>query len=169
MIRKLLLFSTTLIIVVGIAFASSAFIMSWEPSAKAKAARSQHDVSKLKTGQFVMEPFGRGSGGEEMVLIIKDWDGKIYSYLMPTKEGKIVMPDRWWGWGYDYCENFGPDLAKNNRIAKAGHIRCHDIDIPEWRKKEWVWSYNGIAQSSWMDNMYSPGHEIIGNYLYINR
>lgn len=167
--RKFLLAGTIIIIIVGVVFASSPFILSWEPSAKAKAERSQHDISKLERGHFLIEPFDRGSAWDELVLIIKDWDGEIYSYLMPTKDGKVIMPDRWWGWGYDYCENFGPDLGEANAIERSGYIRCHDADVPEWRETVWVWSYSGTAQSSWMDDMYSPGHEINGNYLYINR
>ena len=156
-------------LIAGIVISCSPFILSMEPSAKAKAARSQHDISKLNVGDYIFEPFSRDSAWDEMVLIIKDWDGSIYSHLAPTKGGKIVMPDRWWGWGYYNCSNFGPETAANDKIKRSGFIKCHDSDVPEWRQEEWEWSYSGESQRSWMDNMYSPGHEIKGSYLYINR
>jgi hypothetical protein len=153
----------------GIVLASSPFIFSMKPSAKAKAARSQHNISRLEIGQFILEPFSRDNAWNAMVLIIRDWDGSIYSYMAPTEDGKVVMPDRWWGWGYYNCSNFGPEVGANNKIKQSGVIKCHDKDVPKWRREEWAWSYSGKSQRPWMENMYSPDHEIKGNYLYINR
>lgn len=167
--KKILLTCTIVMLLTGIALSSLPFIFSMEPSAKAKAERSRHDISKLKAGEFILEPFARDSAWDEIVLIIKDWDGSIYSYIAPTADGKVVMPDEWWGWGYYNCTNFGPEIGTNNKIKRSGFIKCHDSDVPEWRKEEWEWSYSGKSQQYWMDNMYSPDHEIKGSYLYINR
>jgi len=167
--KKILLTCTTVMLLAGIAFASSPFFLSMEPSAKAKAARSQHDISGLEAGDYILEPFDREGTWDEMVLIIKDWDGTVYSYLAPSKDGKVVMPDRWWGWGYYNCSDFGPDIQANDKIKRSGFIKCHDADVPEWRNEDWEWSYNGESQRPWMDSMYSPGYEIKGRYLYINR
>ncbi|MDF1645158.1 MAG: hypothetical protein P1U80_13365 [Pseudomonadales bacterium] len=167
--KKILLTFTIAMFLTGIAFASLPFILSMEPSAKAKAARSKHDISDLQVGDFIFEQFGRENAWDEMVLIIKDWDGSVYSYLAPSKDGKVVMPDRWWGWGYYNCSDFRPEIEADNKIKRSGFIKCHDTGVPKWRKEEWEWSYNGESQRSWMDGMYSPGHEIKGRYLYINR
>ena len=169
--KKILLTCTIAMLLAGIVLASSPFILSMEPSAKVKAARSQHDISKLEAGDYIVEPFARGSAWNDVVLIIKNWDGSIYSYMAPTEDGKVVMPDRWWGWGHYNCSNFGPEIGANNKIKESGFIKCHDTDVPEWRQEEWAWewSYSGKSQRTWMDNMYSPGHEIKGRYLYINR
>jgi len=154
---------------VGVLFTFMPFILSMEPSARAKAARSQHDISKIGLGDFIFEPFARESAWDQMVLIIKDWDGTIYSYLILSKEGKTVMPDRWWGWGYYNCNKFGPEIGGNHKIKQSGFIKCHDKNVPDWRKEDWKWSYDGQSQRSWMGDMYSPGHEVKGRYLYINR
>ncbi|WP_444930827.1 hypothetical protein ACJJIF_03325 [Microbulbifer sp. SSSA002] len=167
--KKIILTCTILMLFGGIGLASSPFIYSMKPSAKAKAGRSQHDISRLEAGDFIFEGFDRASAWDESVLIIKDWDGSIYSYMVPIEQGKVIMPDRWWGWGYFHCANFGPEMRVDNKIKKSGYIKCHDTDVSEWQREEWVWSYSGKSQKSWVESMYSPGHEINGNYLYINR
>ena len=110
---------------------------SMQPSAKAKAERSQHDISNLDVGQFRYDAFGRGSAWGEKVLLIKDWDQRLYVYLVPTEDGKVPLPENWWWWGWHKCADFRPETNNNGFLKKNGVIRCHDRDTPEWGKDLW--------------------------------
>jgi len=90
-------------------------------------------------------------------------------YLVPTKNGKVPLPDRWWGWGYYHCSDFYPELNESGTIRKGGIIKCHDKDTPEWGSSLWEWSYNGNPKDKWGINMYSPPVEIVDGTLYINK
>ncbi|MET1077398.1 MAG: hypothetical protein ABWY06_05175 [Pseudomonas sp.] len=166
--KKILLTCTLTMFLAGIALAAAPFFWSMAPSAKAKAARSQHDISTLQPGDYRFEPFGRTSPWDEMVLIIKDWDGSIYAHLLPTDKGRVVLPENFWGLGYYFCEKFAPETVPDGKLKKSGNIKCHDSNLPEWSEDRWQWSYNGTSQKRWTIDMYTPGHEIKGNYLYID-
>ena len=159
---------------VGIVLASSPFFLSMKPPEKVKSGRSKHSISAMRDGDFLIEPYGgQAVYGEfdELVLVIKDWDGAIYPYLLPASGGNVVMPNGygWWGWGDYICSNFGPETDADNKIRKSGVIKCHDIDHSEWGMPYWVWSYSGQAHHSWMSDMGSLRHEIKDGYLFINR
>ena len=94
--KKILISCVSIMVLFGVGLASIPFLKSMNPSEKAKAARSQHDISSLKPGDYIFENFGRGSAWDEKVLIVRDWDGSIYSFLLPTEEGKVTMPDTRW-------------------------------------------------------------------------
>lgn len=139
-----------------------------QPSERANSARSQHDIADLKEGQFIIEKFGRDTAWNEKVLLIKNWDSQRYIYLLPTKNGKVAMPDRWWGWGYYHCSDFRPETDSNGYIRKYGTIKCHDKDTPEWGASLWEWSYDGNPVNEWGIKMRSPKTEVVNDTLYIN-
>ena len=169
MARKALLIATILLATIGIVLATIPFTTSMKPSERAKSARSQHDISKLQSGEYLFEKFGRKAAWDEKVLIIRDWDGEIYSYLVPTIKGKVSMPEKFWGWGYYQCEDFRPTLNSDKRILESGVIACHDTNAPDWGKKVWKWSYDGKSKYHWIADMYAPGFEVKSDVLYINR
>ena len=103
------------------------------------------------------------------MLLIRDWDEKIYTYLIPTKDGQVTLPDRFWGWGYYYCSEFGPELDVKGLLKKDGIIKCHDKDLPEWGSSLWQWTYSGAPIDQWGIQMYSPSVEVSDGTLYINR
>ena len=140
-----------------------------QPSARAKTARSQHDISTLETGHYRIEPFSRGNAWNIVVLLIKDWDANVYVYLLPTEGGKVPLPDRWWGWGYYHCSEFRPEINVSGLLRKGGHIKCHDKDTPEWGASLWEWSYDGKPKDKWGIQMYAPPVELVDSTLYINR
>lgn len=74
----------------------------------------------------------------EKILIIKDWSGNLYVHQLPTEDGAVSLPDRYWGWAVYGCKDFGPEIDNNNNILKNGKIKCHDKDIPEWWDKELI-------------------------------
>ena len=167
--KRILALCTGLIAAIGIGFLASPFLLSWHPSTKAKSARSAHDISTLQPGQFLIEPFKHQAPWDELVLIIRDWNGTVYSHLLATKEGKVLMPEPVWGLGYYQCDNFGPDLDSNGNLKIAGSIRCQDPNTPNWGLERWNWTYAGQAHHPGFASMYTPDHEIIGTQLYVNR
>jgi hypothetical protein len=154
----------------GVVALGSVFVGSMSPSEKAKAGRSQHDLSKLEVGTYRFDHFQRDDFQFAKVLLIKDLNNKIYAHLIPTERDFVIMPERWWGWGYYHCNDFRPDIDETGRIKKNGAIRCHDKEAPEWMSKnQWLRNYSGKSIGSWMDDIYTPNNEIIGSTLYINR
>ena len=103
------------------------------------------------------------------MLIIRDWDNNIYSYLVPINDKKIPMPDQYWGISSYDCSDFRPELSGDGKIKRLGVIACHDAEIPEWGAEAWQWTYGGKSSISWVPDMYSPGFEIEGGILYVNR
>lgn len=139
------------------------------PSEKAKAERSQHEIKELEPGRYRVDPFGRGGAWNEKVLIIKAWDEKHYVYLLPTKGGKVALPDRWWGWGRYHCSDFRPEVDVKGFIRKGGVIRCHDEETSDWGASLWQWAYDGKPKEEWGVEMYAPPYEVANGVVYINR
>lgn len=166
--KTALVMITILMLMTGISFAVSPLILSMEPSAKAKSERSRHNISSLQRGQFLFEHFERANPWNQAVLIIRDWDGTVYSYLVPMEDNRVLMPDMYWGRTVYDCTDFGPEIEISGRIKASGVIKCHDPDVQAWWRDHWRWSYNGQTIHPPMGNMYSPDHEIQGEYLFIN-
>ena len=130
MMRRVLIVATSILGLVGVTLVLVPFSSSMHPSERAKAARSQHDISNLSTGEFIFERFGRESAWEEKVLIIRDWDNSIYAYLVPTELDQVAIPDRFWGFAVYLCSDFRPELDSNQKIKVSGVITCHDREAP---------------------------------------
>lgn len=167
--REILIVSTSLVGIIGLLLIFVPFSGSLEPSAKAKAKRSSHNISALESGEFLFEELGKKSAWDTNVLIIKDWDSKIYSYLVPVNGGKIPMPDHYWGSSHYDCKDFRPELGPDGKIKPSGEITCHDVETPEWGAKAWRWTYDGKSSTSWVPDMYSPGFEIRDETLFVNK
>lgn len=167
--RKSLTLLVSVLALTGLGFVFFVAGKSMQPSDKAKSERSQHDLSTLIPGQYRIDKFGRGNAWNEKVLLIRDWDGKIYAYLIPTKDDKVTLPDRFWGWGYYDCSDFRPEVDEGGHLLKDGIIKCHDKDTPEWGASLWQWSYSGKPKDKWGIQMYAPSIEVTDTTLYINR
>ena len=167
--RKLLTKLVFVLAAIPVFLLAGIFTGSMSPSEKVKSSRSQHDISNLSEGTFVIEEFGRSNAWDQKVLIIKAWDKKLYVHIIPTDNNLVPMPERYWGWGFYKCKNFGPDTDENGMLTKTGKIRCHDKEAPEWMAtNQWVWQYSGKSEGTWVEDMDSPKYEIKGTILYIN-
>ncbi|HED35618.1 MAG TPA: hypothetical protein ENJ08_15595 [Gammaproteobacteria bacterium] len=144
------------------------FSNSMLPSERAKAERPSHNIKSLKNGSYILTKLNRKNAWDQHVLIIKNWSGKFFVHIVPTKNGLVTMPDYWWGWGYYHCKNFGPETDENNNIKKQGLILCHDKNINDWEHERWRWTYSGKALSEWVSDIKSPDFEVRGDILYIN-
>ncbi|WP_428604126.1 hypothetical protein [Sedimenticola sp.] len=167
--KRKLVITVVIFALVGLVFFLYMLGASLQPSAQAKSERSQHDISTLKPGQYRIEHFGRPDAWSDEVLLIRDWDKKYYAYLLPTENGKVILPDRWWGWGYYHCADFRPELDELGFIKKDGIIKCHDKETREWGISLWEWTYDGSPKDKWGIDMYSPPIEVNNGTLYINR
>ena len=144
---------------------------SMSPSASAKAARSSHDISQLEPGDYLFEDLGRKNAWNAKVLIIKDWDSSLYVYLVPTENGKVPLPERWWGWAAFgvYCKDFGPETDTNSKILKSGTIKCLDKPSENESFETWLWTYDGKSRGSWITELYRPKFEVVEQNVYINQ
>ena len=167
--KRVLTISVTVLSFVGMGFIAFVFGASMQPSARAKSERSQHDISTINPGQYRIEPFGRPDAWNDKVLLIRDWNEEYYVFLLPTENGKVALPDRWWGWGYYHCAEFRPELNESGSIVKGGAIKCHDKATPEWGASLWEWKYDGSPTDKWGIHMYAPPVEIANGTLFINR
>ena len=76
-------------------------------------------------------------------LVIRDYDGEYYGYSLPTWEGAIAMPVRYWGQlGEGGCEEFGPTLEKG-RLMPGSIIQCHKPDLSGYPSYGAKWSLTG--------------------------
>lgn len=167
--KKALTTSLIIMALLGLSAMFGVFTGSMSPSEQARSNRSQHNIQNLTPGSFILVDFNRKSAWNDKVLIIKDWSGDLYVHLLPTENGAVSLPERYWGWAVYGCKNFGPEIDTNKNILKLGVIKCHDTDIPQWlNANQWLWSYSGKALHEWLPDMYSPKYEIKEGALYIN-
>ena len=75
-------------------------------------------------------------------ILIRDYDGKYYSYRLPTWEGSIMMPRVFWGQWEGQCADFGPTVDGGQLVTEAT-IQCNDADFGNWPAKDAKWSIDG--------------------------
>ena len=156
--------------VFGLVAIFGVFSVSLQPSEQAKSERSQHNIANLDKGSYLFVKFNRDSPWNDKVLIIKDWNGEIYVHLLPTENGAVALPYRFWGWAIATCIKFGPETEQNGKLVKSGIIKCHDKHEPKWWSfSEWEWSYSGKTLVQWKPDLFSPEFEIKDGTLYINK
>ena len=98
-----------------------------------------------------------------MYLVLKDYEGALRVYAIPTADGKYMMPDlHWYRWG-GLCADFGPDASEGKLLA-GGVLRCRDSEAADWGL-EWTWQYSGENLGSRTDDMYVPKHCSEGRYV----
>jgi len=150
-----------------VAFGVFVIVEYLSPSDRADSKRSRHDIGTLKIGSYRLDEFKRKSAWEEKVLIIHNWDKKILVYLLPSKDGKIELPDRYWGYGIESCSEFGPESDQLGNIKKDGIIKCHDENIVSGSL--WEWTYGGIPLNEYGIKMQKVSYERVGEKIAINR
>jgi len=170
--KKYLLRATIVMAFIGVALLSTPFINSMNPSRKVLSERSQHNIASIEKGSYRTDIFRNYH--DKRIMIIHDWDGTFFTHLLPVKAGNVLMPYYHWSeYRSEYhCSDFRPGLSNNAQIEKHGLIGCQDQLTPSWAKKYWLWKYNGEKfnkHASWLPNMITVQHEVVGNTLYVNR
>jgi len=168
-VRKQLIYTIYFFIAVSVVAIFYVFRQSLGVSDKVMGERPVYDLSQIKVGEYRLVDLPNSRLGNRKIMVIKNWDSKIYVYILPTKDGKIVMPDTPNGWwGYYECSDFSPEMDKNNKIVRGGHIVCHDKNAMAYNHVDWVWSINGKALGYKMPPMDIPKTEQVGNKIYLN-
>ncbi len=137
------------------------------PSELADSKRSTHAVDTLEVGSYRLDELRRESAWEEKVLIIFDWNKSLHAYLLPTKNGEIELPARYWGIGFETCSEFGPETDELGRIKQDGVIKCHDDKIDSG--SQWEWTYSGLPINEHGIKMQKVSYERVGDKIAINR
>ena len=161
--RVLLLVLFALLLVLGF----YVIVQYLSPSERADSKRSTHVIDTLEVGSYRLDEFRRESPWEENVLIILDWDNSLHAYLLPTENGEIKLPDRYWGFGFETCSEFGPETDELGRIKKDGVIKCHDDKIDSGSL--WEWTYSGLPINEYGIEMHKVPYERVGNKIAINQ
>lgn len=166
--RKVLTQLTSLLALIAVICFAFVLWKYMNISARELGERASIDISKLHEGEYQITDFPRNNAWNLKVLLIKDWGGTLYTYLLPSNDGKITMPDALLAWyGYYHCSDFSPEIGENNKIKKNGHVICHDPNAMAYNRSEWVWAYSGRPLGV-APHMPVPKTEIIGHELYFN-
>ncbi len=158
--RKILVYSTSVIAVIGIIFFITPFIFSLEPSEAAKSSLFEVDISGLDTGDYIEvdDPYGF------KILILKDWANSFKAFMIPfdEKEKHYMLPDIRWLTPFVPCQNFGPEII-DGKLKKNGQIKCFDESLVEWWKNEFKWNYSGENLGSSVQDLPIPKYVISNN------
>lgn len=151
---------------ISIVMVSIPIISSLQPPASAGSALPHINIDDLPAGSYRFEESGRKGWMGIRWLILKDHDGQLYVYSVPTNEGQVMMPDiNWFKWGGS-CKHFHPETV-NSQIKPNGVIRCHDDDISEWSAAEWRWNYKGKNLGRNTADMKTQRFKIEAGYVVI--
>ncbi len=167
--KKILTTLMAIILLSGLYFSSIPFTSSLKPSAKAKSDRVHIDISKIECGAYAFEKFYRDNAWNFKVLILKEENCSLHVYLIPTKENKVIMPERFWGHGSGFCSDFSPTVDANNKLLAQGEIICKDKILEQLYISDLKWSYSGKSLSKWVvEDLYSPKYEMQNNVLILS-
>jgi hypothetical protein len=169
MTRRVLTRAALVFAILGLAFVSVPLFGSLAPGVRADAALPRIDVSQLEPGRPELRDHPtQGSlyaGFRWSVLLLRHADGSLSAWDVPTREGKVAMPDiHWWSPFYT-CQAFGLTFASPD---EAGIFSCHDPQLPSdyWRG-EWRWSESGKALGKSVDDMQATVGSVEGDYFVV--
>jgi hypothetical protein len=143
---------TSLVVATGIAGAFAigavgyALTSTLRVSARTDAELPRISLSDLKPGTWKYAPYFQEDHGQGIdVLLIRDKDGKLFTWLVVVKDGRRRLPDQaWWRPGYP-CE-----LEPN---FESGEIACNDNRASEWSRSRYRWKIDGTSLSNQVPNM----------------
>lgn len=169
--RRLLIQCTFAVSAFGAALLAAPFVGSLRPGIGADASLPAIDVSKMQAGesQLLDHPLkGDLNGGYRWsILLIKHQDGSLNAWDVPSREGKIGMPDIHWWRPFYACESFGV-----TRPVQGGRavLTCSDATLPsEYWRAEWQWTPDGKAQGQSVDDLQPTVGVFEGKYFVVGK
>ena len=164
--RRVLTSITVALAALGLAFIAVPLIGSLKLNAKADAALPRMDLSQLQPGRpeirdhpLYGKMFGEFSWS---VLVLKHAHGKVSVWDIPTRDGKVAMPDiRWWRPFY-VCASF---VLSARAAGESVRFHCTDAEVPDFWRGEWQWSESGTALGNNVDDMQATAGAIEGKYF----
>lgn len=144
---RFLQLTTAAIGTVGVLVACVPFIGSLKPSARAEAALPRIDISGIEQGTFSILPHpALGDAVREFrwsLFVLRRNDGSVRVWDVPTKDGSVGMPDRYWWLPFYACTRFGPAMVQG-RVDEESLLECRDPEAPGgWWAHAWRWDLNG--------------------------
>jgi hypothetical protein len=153
--------------ILGLGFVTVPLLGSLGPGVRADASRPRIDISQLQPGQPELHDHPLHgdlyAGFRWSVLLLRHADGNLSAWDVPTRDGKVAMPDiHWWNPFYT-CAKF--QLAASSSDGNA-YFQCDDPGVPSdyWRQ-EWQWDESGKALGKSVDDMQTTVGSVEGNYF----
>lgn len=166
--KRWLLWVTTSLGVVGSVMLAMVLLGSMQPTPRAEAALPRVDIADLQPGQLMtaaLYPHDWFDGYRWSVLLYRQADGSVKAWELPTKAGKVGMPDlRWWRPMY-LCEDFGlaPDHLSDDQSVV---IQCNDTnEAVSWWKPHWRWDVDGKNLGTMVDDLIPAKGIVEGDFF----
>ena len=172
--KKILATATMLLAAVGLVGIFSPFILSLAPTRFPTEIALPLDLSKMQpySSSLVMlqdSEKRETSNATEWVsgsaAIVIQLEKDNYSvFVLPTWEGSVVMPEKYWGQHGGYCKDFVADfeLSQMKCIAKEGWEAAY-------RSESWFWSFQGKNVTGDLPDLNEVEHSFQDSKLYIAR
>jgi hypothetical protein len=167
--RRILIIGVWLVLGLGLCSVVVPFGASLAPAEGADLKLPHIDVSSLRPGQYGFYSTKRSLWFEaESIFVLRDPDGALHVFTVPTKEGAVVLPDiHWWARGA-LCKSFGP-TPSGGIVTSDTVLSCHDPNLPEWQKSEDRWALSGRNLGRYTDDLPTTKYAVQGPYLVIGR
>jgi hypothetical protein len=155
--------------VLGLAFVTVPLFGGFGPGVKADASRPRIDISQLKPGEPELRDHPLHgdlyAGFRWSVLLLRHADGSVSAWDVPTRDGKVAMPDiHWWSPFYT-CRTFELTVTASDGNA---YFECNDPQLPsEYWREEWRWSESGKALGRSVDDMQATIGDVAGDYFVV--
>ena len=169
--KKFLISITTLIILVGVGFALSPFILSLNPPSHLPDYADPINITglndnsikvvRLKESRKVDTGTGTRWESGDALVIVKTKHPDFYVYWVPTWESRYPMPMKFWGQHEGYCDEYGLKKANGELV-----ITCLSTEAPEFLYKEWIWSVDGKALGKQNPNLVKVNFRVQNEDLY---
>jgi hypothetical protein len=169
--KKVLTRAALVLAALALAFVTVPLLGSLAPGVRADAALPRIDISQLQSGRPELRDHPiYGSLYADFrwsVLLLRHADGKLSAWDVPTRNGKVVMPDIHWWRPFYTCQAFELTVASADGSA---FFACSDAQLPSdyWRE-EWRWSESGKALGRSVDDMQATVGDVEGNYFVVGR
>jgi hypothetical protein len=123
---------------------------------------------KLKVKAPPLGGIVQAQGLRARLILIRIEPDDVLGYSLPTRDGKVSMPDlNWWRDPIYMCDSFGPVLSQP--ATRLSTFECADSAVPEWWKPRWRWSIQGqpLVDDAGIDPMRRVRVERVGDVLQI--
>ena len=121
----------------GIIAFTAVLVSSWGPSRLAENIGIVVDEPRPPQGTYVTRDFD-----DVRLLIVAAPSGELSAFVLPLRDGKVMLPDlHWWRMGY-ICTDFRPE-STDGTITNGSIFECHDAQRSEWSRISWRWTIDG--------------------------
>lgn len=153
---------------IGLMITTLNILYSMKPGERALLSLQHIDISGLDNGSFLIKNNQNQGYNQEKYLVIRDHNAKLYVYVLPVNNNKVILPDVRWRWRRGpACSAFGPEM-EGASIRKNGVIKCQDKNSGLSSFTEFHWTYDGNNSGRYTEDMIAQKHRVIENNIIIN-